>query len=293
MERRLINETGTIDHGAQPPDTLLQTVKWVVYSLLLVNWGYYIFEDYQVAAITLGDDEPLSEWLNVYATSLDELGWFALLLLFELETYWLSDDALTRLTRWSLVGVRVVCYFFLANTVYSYFNNYVELTDAVALNDLQSLCGLANDSFTFVRNLQYDAITPGNCDVLGSGQLIYQIGTDRVVTDAAGLAELKLLAYFDIEDAIVWLAVVILIEMTVQAQERGIASGPIINVANIATKVLYAILLMHAGIWFWKGHWVYTWDQLLWIGGFAAIGANLSDWRDELRKVTASGAAPA
>jgi hypothetical protein len=28
------------------------------------------------------------------------------------------------------------------------------------------------------------------------------------------------------------------------------------------------------------GHWLYTWDQLLWICGFWAIEFNLKEWRE-------------
>ena len=79
-----------------------------------------------------------------------------------------------------------------------------------------------------------------------------------------------------------WLAVVIIIELVVTMQERGISEGPAIRIANILTAVLYAVLICHALFWAWKGHWVYAWDELLWIGGFAAIEMNLSEWRDEM-----------
>jgi len=29
-------------------------------------------------------------------------------------------------------------------------------------------------------------------------------------------------------------------------------------------------------------HWLYLWDELIWILGFAAIEMNVSEWRDEL-----------
>ena len=29
-------------------------------------------------------------------------------------------------------------------------------------------------------------------------------------------------------------------------------------------------------------HWLYLWDEMLWIGGFMAIDMNLSDWRNEM-----------
>jgi hypothetical protein len=32
------------------------------------------------------------------------------------------------------------------------------------------------------------------------------------------------------------------------------------------------------------GHWLYAWDQTLWICGFWAIEFNLKEWRDQIRQ---------
>ncbi|MEM8942056.1 MAG: hypothetical protein AAGC91_07860, partial [Pseudomonadota bacterium] len=34
--------------------------------------------------------------------------------------------------------------------------------------------------------------------------------------------------------------------------------------------------------WGYRGHWVFVWDETLWILGFMAIGANLDEWRAEI-----------
>lgn len=269
-------------------EALRQTVKWVVYSLLIVNWGYYIFDDWRVAQHTLEAGDGILEYLNAYATSFDELAWFAMLFLFEAETYWLSDDQMSRLLRFSFVGLRFACYAFLAHTVYAYIFNYVELVNAPLLSNAASVCDLADQSFSFVRNLAYTAIDATNCGILSNAGALYQIGGDSVVTDAAGIAELKLLYIVDIEDALVWLAVVLVIELVVLLQERGISESRLISACNYLTFLLYGVLICNALIWIWKGHYVYGWDELLWIGGFAAIEMNLSEWRDELNEEAAA-----
>ena len=55
-------------------------------------------------------------------------------------------------------------------------------------------------------------------------------------------------------------------------------------VVSQAVKVGYAVLFAHAVFWAWTGHWVYGWDQFLWIAGFWAIEMNLSEWREEIRE---------
>lgn len=269
-------------------DVVKQTIKWVVYSLLLVNWGYYIFNDWRVAQHTITASDTLADYFNAYATSLDELAWFIMLFLLEAETYWLSDDQINRFVQRSFIVLRVTCYLFLANTVYAYIFNYFELTSSTLVGGISSTCDLVGQSFSFVRNLAYTAIDANNCNALSSATAFYQIGPNAVITDAAGIAELKILYAIDIEDAIVWLMVILIIELVVQIQDRGISEGPLITGSNYLTLALYAILVCNALYWLWKGHYVYGWDELLWIGGFAAIEMNLSEWREELNDEAAA-----
>ena len=262
-------------------EVIRQAIKWTVYSLLLLNWTYYMFDDWRVAQHTVLPGAPLTDWMQAFATTLDELAWFTLLFLFEAETYWLSDDAMTRLKRALFVLLRIACYGFLAHTVYAYVMNFVELRDATLIA-ASGVCELADQGISFLRNLEYTDITSANCATLSAGGPLYQIEGPHVITDAAGLSEATFLGVVDIEDALVWLAVVVIIELVVIMQERGISEGPAISIANFLTMALYAVLICNALYWAWKGHWVYAWDELLWIGGFAAIEMNLSEWRDEM-----------
>jgi hypothetical protein len=277
--------------GASPDryEIIRQAIKWTVYTLLLVNWGYYIFDDWRVAQHTLVAGDPLLKWMNSYATSIDELAWFALLFLFEAETYWLSEESMTRAKRFVFVAIRIACYGFLLHTMYAYWFTYLELTDVVALGSNTSLCDLAGQDYSFVRNLAYTIVDAGNCGTLSSGGDLFRIGGDPVVTDTAGLSEAYWLAVIDIIDVTTWLAVVLLIELVVVVQERGMSEGPLIDWSNRLTVALYSVLIFNAGYWIWKGHYVYGWDELLWIGGFAAIEMNLSEWRDELGEAAVPG----
>ena len=72
----------------------------------------------------------------------------------------------------------------------------------------------------------------------------------------------------------------------VQLQDRGIFDGPLISGANAMQWFLYLILFAAAGYWGSLSHWLYVWDEALWVGGFAAIEMNLSEWRDEIKGKT-------
>jgi hypothetical protein len=269
-------------------DVIRQAIKWTVYSLLLINWGYYIFDDWRAAQHTLVAGDPLLKWMNSYATSIDELAWFGLLFLFEAETYWLSKDALDRVQRFALVTMRIACYGFLLHTMYAYWINYLEFVNALALPPESLLCDLVGQHYSFLRNLTYTVVDAGNCGTLTSTGELFRIGGDPVVTDAAGKSEALWLAVIDLIDVTTWLAVVLVIELIVVLQERGTSGGPLITWSNYLTVALYSVLVFNACYWMSKGHWVYAWDELLWIGGFAAIEMNLSEWRDELSEAAVS-----
>lgn len=49
-----------------------------------------------------------------------------------------------------------------------------------------------------------------------------------------------------------------------------------------AARAGYIVLLAHSAFWLWAGHWVWAWDQFLWIAGFWAIEHNVSEWREEI-----------
>ncbi len=40
--------------------------------------------------------------------------------------------------------------------------------------------------------------------------------------------------------------------------------------------------MLVAAYWGYLAHWLYVWDELVWIAGFAAIEMNVVEWRDEI-----------
>ena len=77
-----------------------QAVKWMVYTLLIINFVFYIFEDWNRAVHTLDSGSTFLDWTGEFATSIDESAWFILLFMFELETYVIADkDWTTKVAR--------------------------------------------------------------------------------------------------------------------------------------------------------------------------------------------------
>ncbi len=258
-------------------------IKWTVYTLLLINFGFYIWEEWVISTHALRDGGTFLKWTAAFAASIEEAAWFALLFLFELETYAIPDEAFTPTVEKTLHAARIVCYVFLAHTVYAYVVNLVKLEyRVIAVPGVSNLCELADREMSFTSNMKYTTIDAENCGTLSGASELYQIIGEPVVTDAVGLVIEKQLGWVDLIEAVVWLLIVFTIELEVRLQNRDIAGGPMIRAANAAKGLLYGILLLATAYWAFRGLWVYVWDELLWIGGFAVIEMNVALWRDEL-----------
>ena len=268
-----------------------QGVKWTVYTLLLVNFGFYIADDIGWASHTLHAESTVLDWTTAFSTSIDELAWFILLGMFELETYALSDRAWTGRVARLVHGLRLACYLMLAHTIYAYTSNVVVLQATQPVEDATELCDLADADLSYVYNLDYTEITRETCDGLSTASEFYRVGKDPVVTDMAGLSLERQLAWADLYEGIAWLLAILAIEVVVRLQERGVTGGALMRTANWGKNLLYASI-MGVGVW-WASlsHWLYLWDEFLWIGGFMVIGMNLSEWRKEIIDEQAGAAA--
>ena len=108
-----------------------QFVKWSVYTFLLINWGFYIAEDWTVASHTLTADATFLDWTAEFATSIDESAWFILLFMFELETYILEDETWTGWVAHTVRGVRLLCIAMIAHTVYAFVIAFINIQPTV------------------------------------------------------------------------------------------------------------------------------------------------------------------
>ena len=264
---------------------LKQKIKLLVYCLLLLNFAHYVGNDLEQARHTFHTGWRWYDWTSNFATSLDELGWFVLLFLLELETYVLSDDAFTRGRVVAMNTIRLICYAAIGHAVFAFGEYLVDLAGATHHVD-SALCAFANDSLSFTRNLEYWKLDASNCGTLSTGSEFYIFSQGQVISDAAGMKIELELAWVDLVEVVVWLFILFLIELRIRLQDRGISSGRLLYFATTTKGVLYGILWCLAAYWAYRGHWIFAWDEALWILGFMAIGMNLSDWRKEIAQST-------
>ncbi len=141
-------------------------IKWIVYTLLLVNFGYYVWEEWMIATHSLPAGTFLA-WTAAFAASIDTGAWLTLLFLFELETHAIPDEAFTPRLEKTLHAARLVCYVLLAHTIYAYVVNLVDLERLVTVvSEVSSLCELTDQEKSFTSNMQYTSIDAENCGEL-------------------------------------------------------------------------------------------------------------------------------
>jgi len=272
----------TIAGGQFDVHKVQQAIKWTVYILLIINFGYYIYEDWNRAIHTLRAGASFLDWAGEFAASIDELGWFMLLAMFELETYVLEDEAWTGWVARTVHAVRVVCYTMIAHTIYAYLVVIVSLQPTIPIEGVASLCDMVDDNVSYVYNLRYNEVNGDTCAGLSDAAEFFWLADDPIVTDEAGLNLERNLAWADLIEAAIWLVIVLIIEAVVRLQGRGVTGGPVVTVLNRTQIILYAILIGIGVYWATLSHWLYFWDELVWIGGFAAIEMNISEWRSEI-----------
>ena len=263
-------------------------------ALLLVNFGFYILDDIEAASHEMRNGGTGLQWMQAFATTIDESAWFILLLLFELETYVLSDDFQQRPWVTRLVhGVRLACYVVLAHSVYAFGVIYLDLAEARAVEGATHLCQMLGQKLSFVRNIEYTAITPENCDALSAAGQFFYTEPGLVVSDAEGLVLEQRLALVDWLEVVTWLMILATIEIMVRLQDRGTTRGGLVTMIRSCKLVLYAGLWAMAAWWVSLGHYHYAWDEALWIVGFFAIESNMNEWKKEIEAGAAGGATSA
>jgi hypothetical protein len=259
-----------------------QGIKWAVYALLIVNFVFYVFEDITSAVYTLTTRSTFLDWTGTFATSIDESAWFLLLAMYEIETYIIDDENLTAWVTTVLHGIRLICFVLLSHTIYAFLIVVMNLQATVAVEDVDSLCDMMNANVSYVYNLEYTELNEHNCSGLSSSSQFYWLAADPVISDMQGLSLERDLAWADLAEAVIWLLILAAIEVTVRLQGRGVTGGKLIATAKTTGLFLYATLIALGVYWATLSHWLYLWDELVWIGGFAAIEMNLSEWRGEI-----------
>ena len=261
---------------------LFQFFKYTVYVLLAMNVYWFFDEETAAASLQFSNGIAAVDLIEAFSATIDTAAWVVLLLMFELETYVLEDQHFTPPVKWSLHGLRTLCYGFIVYAFYGYIQNLNFHYEMTMLAGVTDLCSLLPDRWSWAVTLdEYVDIGAANCGTLSASSAFYQFNGMAAIVDLEGLKEIRYLAWVDVINAAVWLLVVLVLEIDVRLQEHNRFEGLALRLSNVIKFVLYSILLLAAIYWGLKGDFVDFWDAFLWLVAFVFIEFNVFEWRQE------------
>ncbi len=272
-----------------------KTVKYSVYTALVINFGLYFLDDYMAYHSALAANAPMADVLERFSTSIDMAAWLGLVFLLELETHALPDEAFKGWLPKALRLARVICYSSIFYAAFAYTNSTLDNYKVAEIPNVDNICQLADkEIFLQTSVIDYIEITAENCATIAEGERFFKVDTDVSVIDEQTLKHIQWLGWIDVDNAIVWLIVVALIELEVWLQSNDRFSGRTLRVVRQVKTFFYLVLIGNATTWAITGYYLYTWDSFLWIFGFWAIELNLAEWeRDRLLELDGQAAKPA
>jgi hypothetical protein len=253
-------------------------LKYLTYALLTLNVFLFLQEELLAAEHTFIDNFELADLIQMFSATVDTSAWVILLLLFELETSVIPDEKIRGALKWSLHGIRAVCYIFIAYAFYGY------LVELQTLYHVQVLsgdpCARAGGGWSLLVDLdEYVALDPRNCDAIG--RQLWRLAGFNIVIQQDVLHAARMLAWTDVANAATWILVVLVLEADVRLQLRGQLEGQVLVVSKMVKVGLYSTLFLAAIYWGFAGDFLDFWDAFLWLFAFIFIELNVFSWQAE------------
>ena len=260
--------------------TFFQIFKYSIYSLLMLNVFIFFNDDWAASGHLFMGGVALADLFQAFSPTIDTASWVVLLLLFELETYVLSDEQVQKY-KWRLHGVRFLSYFFILLSFNGYLDKSFELYEVHPV-EASSACQLVDPQTVYLLTLdEFEQLTTDNCTELPTEGGFVRLDDTHIIADAVALEGARRLAWVDVINAAVWLLIVVMLELDVWLQLRDGISKTVFVASSASKVVLYSALLAAAIYWGLKGAFIDFWDAFLWLTAFVFIEMNIVTWREE------------
>lgn len=261
---------------------IFQLFKYSVYVLLSLNILFFFQQEHAAASVRFSNGIGALEFFSAYAATIDTAAWVVLLLMFELETFVLSDEQFTPTVNLALRSAATLSFAVIAFAFFGYLqvaSAVHEMTPEPAIADL---CDIADEGQSYaVNDAEFKTVTSDNCNGISAAPPFYRFAESGALVDAAGATEIQRLAWVDLINAGVWILIVILLQIDVWLQEKQRLVGTAFRASLAAKSLLYPILFLAAIYWGVKGTFVDFWDAFLWLVAFLFIENNVLEWRRE------------
>ena len=253
--------------------------KYIVYGMLVLNVFLFLNKESKAAAHRFSEGIGWTDLIDAFSSTIDTGAWVILILLFELETFILSDKQLKGYIKWALRLLRSCSYVFICYAFSGYLNKYGWVMDFSGV-DIANLCQHIGQSWMVEPDV-YQPITQANCETLSSATEFLKKSDKNIFTDLPQWTTSFRLALTDIFNSGAWILVVIVLEFDIWLQLKNQLTGRIYLFSKIIKGILYAVLLGAAIYWGIVGNFLEFWDAFLWIVAFVLIENNLFEWQAE------------
>jgi len=253
--------------------------KYFVYLALAADVGFFFVEEWIAAQHVFKDGLSWVQVIQGFAATIDTAAWVILLLMFELETFQLSDASLTPSLTRSLVAIRGLCYALIVYACYGYVLKAFALADYQAVMMSASCDYIVKGYGVLIAVDEYQALTPENCGALTG--LVYLNEAIKALATSATFEDVVNLARIDVINSLSWILVVIILELDVWLGVEGRLSKGFEWFSWRLKIALYIILLIVAGYWGWAGDFLDFWDAFLWILAFVFIERSVFVWEQD------------
>jgi hypothetical protein len=263
--------------------------KYLVYVLLSFNVYLFLQEELLALTHTFTDGIKPGEIIQAFSATIDTAAWVLLLLMFELETSVLDDRKIQGPVKWSLHGLRGLCYLALSYAFTGYYEELVTLYQVTALSATDA-CSLLDSGYSLLIDLdEYLPLDAVNCAAASTE--LYTVDGFDILADGETLRAAQWLAWVDVINAADWILVVIVLEIEVRLQLRGKLTGRVMGATKILKFILYGILFACAAYWGVAGDFLDFWDAALWLFAFIFIELNVFEWQNETEMDKAASSA--
>lgn len=254
-------------------------VKYLTYVLLSINVFLFLEEELLALEHTFAGSIAPGQIIQSFAATIDTAAWVILLLLFELETSVLDDSRITGGFKWTLHGIRGLCYIAIGYAFTGYYAELITLYDVVSLPGVNP-CTLLGQDFSLLIDIdEYLPLEVGNCAAMGPE--LFRLNGFEIVSDGQTLEAVQRLGWVDVINSATWILVCIVLEVEVRLQLRGKLSDRIMGMTKYLKFALYGILFCVAAYWGYAGDFLDYWDASLWLFAFIFIELNVFEWQYE------------
>lgn len=254
-----------------------QLFKYGVYLAVSTNVVLFFLKESNAAAHKFTNGIDLGELIKAYSSTIDTGSWVVLLLMFELETYILSEKQIKGNIKWLLRFLRTISYGFILYAFTGYWGN-VEWVSGFFDITITDLCQFKGQSWLLEVD-QFKSIDATNCSVLHDGTALLKKSDEAIYTNSSSLQRALKLAVTDLLNAGAWILVVLVLEIDVWLQLKKRLVSKIYIFSKYFKFILYLILFGAAVYWGLQGSILEFWDAFLWILAFIFIENNIFGWQ--------------